>query len=326
MLSARAAARAGAAAGAAASGDRVLPYEPVDITRGEIAGEPAVALRSTADRPNAFGLLREAVAETFSRRRLIRYLVQADLKKKGSDTVLGNIWWVLDPLLQMAVYVILVTVIFQRTQPDYPLFIFAAILPWKWFTSTIYDGITSVVGQERLIKQIQFPKIILPTASTVAGIANFIFGLVALAGLLIVFYSDRASWHLVYIPVIAAVQFVFTLAFALVVSAVNVFFRDVANVSRHALRLWFYLSPGLYGSAAIATLHEKNPIVARIMEINPFYTFFESYRAVIYGHASGGPTQPLWGHLAAWGLGSVVFLALATLLFKRLEPAFAKVL
>ena len=62
------------------------------------------------------------------------------------------------------------------------------------------------------------------------------------------------------------------------------------------------------------------------MEINPFYTFFESYRAVIYGHASGGPTQPLWGHLAAWGLGSVVFLALATLLFKRLEPAFAKVL
>ena len=110
-----------------------------------------------------------------------RVLIRADLKKKGSDTVLGNLWWVIDPLLQMLVYVVFVTIIFARSTPDYPLFIFAAILPWKWFTSTIYDGITSVVGQERLIKQIQFPKIILPTASTVAGIANFIFGLVALA-------------------------------------------------------------------------------------------------------------------------------------------------
>ena len=91
--------------------------------------------RSSAIRPGPVGLLREAIIEVVSRRRLIRYLVQADLKKKGADTVLGNLWWVIDPLLQMAVYVILVSFIFQRTRPDYPLFIFAAILPWKWFTA-----------------------------------------------------------------------------------------------------------------------------------------------------------------------------------------------
>lgn len=298
----------------------------MDMTREDIAGQPAAALRSTSIRPGPLGLLRQALGETWSRRRLIRYLVQADLKKKGSDTFLGNLWWVLDPLLQMAVYVILVTLIFQRTTPDYPLFIFAAILPWKWFTSSVYDGITSVVGQERLIKQIQFPKIILPTATTFAGIANFAFGLIALAGLLVLFYADRISWHLVFIPVIAAVQFVFTMAFGYIVAGVNVFFRDIANVARHLLRLWFYLSPGLYGASSIESLHDKNPIVYQIMVINPFYTFFESYRDVIYGQANGGPSMPLWGHLAAWTVGSLVLLVLGTLLFKRLEPAFAKVL
>lgn len=290
------------------------------------AADDGVALRSTADRPGPLGLIREAIAETASRRRLIRYLVQADLKKKGSDTILGNVWWILDPLLQMAVYVVLVTVIFQRTVPDYPLFIFAAILPWKWYTSSVSDAIGSVVGQERLIKQIHFPKLILPTATTVAGIANFGFGLVALAGLLVAFYADRASPYLLLIPAIAAVQLVLTLAVAYVVAAVNVFFRDVANVSRHALRIWFYLSPGLYGADAIEALRATNPLVADLMRLNPFYTLFESYRAVIYGTAAGGPTSPPWVELAAWGLGSIVLLALATFVFKRLEPAFAKVL
>ena len=79
------------------------------------------------------------------RRRLIAYLVQADMKKKGADTLLGNIWWVLDPLLQMVVYVVFISVVLGRGGPDYPLFIFAAILPWKWFQSSIQDGITSVV-------------------------------------------------------------------------------------------------------------------------------------------------------------------------------------
>ena len=95
--------------------------------------------------------------------------MQAGLRKSGADTLFGNIWWILDPLLQMLVYVILVSVIFQRDQPAYPLFIFAAILPWKWFGSAIQDGTVSVVSQERLIKQINFPKLVLPVASVSPG-------------------------------------------------------------------------------------------------------------------------------------------------------------
>jgi ABC-type polysaccharide/polyol phosphate export permease len=108
---------------------------PVDTTRPRPA-----SFRSSAIRPGPVGLVAEGIREAFARRRLIRYLVLADLKKKGADTLLGNVWWVLDPLLQMLVYVVLVTVIFAKTRPDYPLFIFAANLPWKWFTSSVADA------------------------------------------------------------------------------------------------------------------------------------------------------------------------------------------
>src|SRR5215210_4701723 len=108
-----------------------------------------VAFRSSATRPGAAALILQGWTEIWSRRRLIAYLSRADLKKKGADTLFGNLWWIIDPLLQMLVYVVLVDFIFHKSVPDYPLFIFCAILPWKWFTSSVYDAVTSVVGQER---------------------------------------------------------------------------------------------------------------------------------------------------------------------------------
>jgi ABC-type polysaccharide/polyol phosphate export permease len=292
--------------------------------------EAPSSYRHSAGRPSSLALLREALREIGSRRRLIQYLVQADLKKKGSDTLLGNLWWVIDPLLQMLVYVVLVSVIFVRGQDDYPLFIFAAILPWKWFTSSVQDAISSVVSQEKLIKQIQFPKIVLPFAATTSGIVNFAFGMIPLGLLLVLFYRDRLTPNIALIVPIAAVQFAFTLALALFVSAVNVFFRDLGNVVRHILRLWFYLSPGLY---AISTLNDSailksHPTLQAVAEANPFAILFTAYRSVIYGSSKPAlpPGAPAWGSLLVLLAASLILLAFTTLLFKRLEPSFAKVL
>jgi lipopolysaccharide transport system permease protein len=286
---------------------------------------------SSSARPGPIGLVVEAVRDIWSRRRLVWYLVRADLKKKGADSLLGNLWWVLDPLLQMLVYVVLVEVLFQRKQPDYPLFIFAAILPWKWFTSSVGDGITAVTAQDRLIKQVHFPKIVLPTAAAVAGIANFAFGLIPLFALLLLWYPTRLSGYLLLVPVIAVVQLVFTLALTFAVSAINVFFRDVGNLSRHVLRLWFYLSPALYGQTTINQLATDHKELFRLMELNPFYTLFTAYRSVIYGaetanNGSVPPMPPDWAALGGLAAGSLIFLLVATIFFKRIEPSFAKVL
>jgi lipopolysaccharide transport system permease protein len=292
--------------------------------------EAPSAYRHSSIRPGSIGLIQEAIREVSSRRRLIQYLVQADLKKKGSDTLLGNLWWVIDPLLQMLVYVVLVSVIFVRSTPDYPLFVFAAILPWKWFTSSIGDAITSVVSQDKLIKQIQFPKIVLPFAAVYSGIANFAFGMIPLGMLLLLFYRDRLTPNLLFIAPIAGVQFVFTLALGFMVSAINVFFRDLGNVARHVLRLWFYLSPGLYSMALLehSALFEKSPTLTTLVSLNPFAILFTAYRTVIYGTdvPQTPPAAPDWAALGLLLGGSLVLLALTTLVFKRLEPSFAKVL
>ena len=271
-----------------------------------------------SQRPSSVELIAQGIREMWSRRRLARYLIRAQLHKDGADTILGNLWWIFDPLLQMGVYVVLVSIIFRSGKPDYPLFVFSAILPWKWFTSGINDGITSVTSRDTIIKQVKFPKIVLPLAATVSGVVNFTFGLIPLMALTVLFYSDRLSPTLLFIPVIAAVQFVFTLAMSITVSAVNVFFRDIANVARHGLRLWFYLSPALY---TLSDVEARSPTLGRIVAINPWTPLFESYRAVVYNKA-----LPDWGGLAVLLLVSLVLLALAVLFFKRLEPSFAKVL
>ncbi len=283
--------------------------------------EASASFRSSSVRPRGLALIRTGVQDVLSRRRLIAYLVQADLKKTGSDTLLGNIWWVVDPLLQMLVYAIFMGVILQRSKPDFPLFIFCAVLPWKWFNSAAHDGIQSVVTREKLIKQIYFPKLVLPTASAMAGVVNFAFGLIPLFALLFLVYPQRASAWVLLIPLIAAVQLLFTLAVATLLSTVNVFYRDVSNLSRHVLRMWFYLSPVLWDAQDIQHIAGKQHWLSSVIEYNPFYPLLASYRNVVYeGHA------PHWVGLIGLTVASFALLVFAVWAFKRAEPSFAKVL
>jgi lipopolysaccharide transport system permease protein len=291
-------------------------------------GEAAISVRHVPGGVSTLALLRQGITDILSRRRLIRYLVLAEMKKRGSDTILGNLWWILDPLLQMIVYVIFVSIISRNPVPDYPLFIFAAILPWKWYSAVITDATTAVVRQETLIRQIAFPKLVLPVATTTAGVVGFAWGLVPL-GVLILLHPARLSAMLLWIPVIAVVQYVFTLGSAIIVAAANVFFRDLGNAVGHVLRLWWFLSPGLYSLAWLqdtATV-KAHPILGFIAGLNPFGVLFEAYRAVIYGSPTGGPPHaPDLVALLYLLLGSFVFVGLGIIFFKRLEPDFAKVL
>jgi len=279
------------------------------------------SFRSSSVRPGPIDLVRTGISDVVSRRRLINYLVRADLKKTGSDTLLGNIWWVVDPLLQMMVYVIFMGIILQRKTPDFPLFVFAAVLPWKWFSSTIQDGISSVVRQEKLIKQIYFPKIVLPFSGVVAGVVNYAFGLIPLTGLMLLAYQDRISPWLLLIPVVAAVQLVLSLGTATLLGAVNVFYRDVSNLARHLIRMWFYLSPVLWGEADITRFTKDYPWLGTLIRLNPFYHLLNSYRDLVYYDRA-----PDWSGLFWVLVFGLVLLVCSIWAFKRLEPSFAKVL
>jgi ABC-type polysaccharide/polyol phosphate export permease len=284
--------------------------------------EVPAQFRSSAKQPGPIGLIKVGIRETLSRRRLIAYLVRADLRKTGADTLLGNLWWVIDPLLQMLVYWVFVGLILGRGGlPDYPLFIFAAILPWKWFDSTMKGGVSAIVSRERLIKQIYFPKLVLPVAGTLSSVVNFAFGLIPLLAMMVLIYPSHLTAWLLLIPVVAAVQLLFSGSIAIAVSGMNVFYRDLGNLTRHVMRFWFFLSPTLYGIEQVAQIADTYPIANVWFQINPWTYLLGSYRNVVYyGEA------PMWGGLLVIAAGSIVLGAMAILLFKRLEPAFAKVL
>ncbi len=281
--------------------------------------------RSTSERPPGFRelflrlgfirLVRRGATDLRTRVRLLQYLVGADLKRTHADTVIGQLWWLIDPFFSMAIYSILVTVVFQKKIADAPLFLFAAILPWQWFQTSLVDATTSVTARGNLIRQIQFPKIVLPAASTLAGSITFAFGLLSL-GVLYLVYPGRLSPWLLALPLIAVVQYVFTLALAILFSAVNAFYRDIQNLLRHATRIWFYMSPAIYSATAL-----KGSIFGVILGFNPFTYLLGSYRNVAYyGQA------PYWVPLLVVLLLSLTLMAFSIWVFKRVETGFAKIL
>lgn len=307
----------------------------------QIANEAPASQRSSAERPGPLTLVTTAVRETMSRRRLIRYLVSADIKKKGTDTLLGNLWWLLDPLIAMAVYVFVMEVIFRRSVPDFALFLLAAVIPFKWFTQSISDAVGSVVRNEKLIKQVQFPKIVLPIAGSVSEVISWAFGMVLVLGLsLLLANGAHLTIQVLWIPVIAVVQYTFILGLAFIVSAFTVFYRDVGIIIGHLMRLLFFMSPILWSFDAAAgrgaqikeSVGETGYL---LLQYNPIAILIQSYRHAIYGSldvdAAGeltwrAPTGPDLAPLVVLFLGSLVLLFLGTWFFKRLEPAFAKVL
>lgn len=307
----------------------------------QTVNEAPASYRTSATRPGPVTLVTTAWRDVMSRRRLIRYLVIADIKKKGSDTLLGNVWWLLDPLLAMTVYVFVMTVIFQRSVPDFPLYLLAAVIPFKWFTQSIGDSTTSVVRSERLIKQIQFPKIVLPIAGSASEVVSFGFGMLLLLGLsLLTSGGAHLSLMMLWVPVIAVVQFVLILGLSFLVSSFTVFYRDVGIVIGHLMRLLFFMSPILWsfdaGTGRGAQLEQALGSTGyTLLTFNPVAVLLTSYRHVIYGTVAETPegeliwlppTAPDVEALGILFVISVVLLLLGTYFFKRLEPAFAKVL
>jgi lipopolysaccharide transport system permease protein/teichoic acid transport system permease protein len=336
-----------------------------------VVNEAPAAFRSSNDRLGPIDLIRTAITDVWSRRRLIGYMVRADVKKRGVNTVLGNVWWVLDPLITMLIYVLVMTVIFQRSTPDFPLFLLSAMVPFKWFTATIGSSTNAVTGKEGLIKQILFPKIILPVTNTLSQIVSFLFGLLVLVVVWFVAYHDHVTWQIVWVPLIAVVQYVFVLGFAFMVSAITVFYRDVGIVIGHFMRLLFWISPILWSFMEVAGRGRRlqdglagvekglglpEGVLFGLISYNPVSLLLESYRKVIYGNLDAIPdpskpeevlrlfdgtkrviaegemliwtpaTLPDFGVLAVILVTGVVFTVAGTILFKRLEPAFAKIL
>jgi ABC-type polysaccharide/polyol phosphate export permease len=261
----------------------------------------------------------QVVVDVVRWRHLVVALARAELRRENARLVLGDVWWIADPLLQMAVYTILVSVVFQRTLPDYPLFVLSALIPWKALATSVSSGATAITGNERIVRQLAFPRAVLPLARLGAQLWRLGVALVVMVALMAILWFDRLSIQLLWLPVLAFVQLVFLLPFVLVLSAATVYVRDLANLLRHFMRLALYLSPVLYSvDQLVARVPEP---VGAAYQLNPVALLIDGYRAVAYDAAPPEPSALL----LPFGVG-LVLLPIALAWFAAMERRFGKLL
>jgi ABC-type polysaccharide/polyol phosphate export permease len=254
-------------------------------------------------------------------RYLFSQLVRRELRQKYKGSVIGVAWYLVNPLLLMAVYGVMLGPLLKAVHyRDYPLFILAGLLVWLFFAQALVGAATSFVEQASLVSKVRFPRALIPaSAVTVQLVPLFAMGIVLVP--LTVIIRGNANWSLVLLPVVVAALFAFTLGLALIASVLHAYFRDVQPILTAALLPWFFISGVLFSLQALPGVASHHWAETLLRWVNPIAPFIDAARTVIWGGA--WPSAATVVYVIAAG---VLALGCGGLVFRRLEPELAVVL
>lgn len=228
----------------------------------------------------------ERMVELYRFRDLLYYLVVRELKARYKGSLLGFLWTLVNPLLMMLVFTAVFTVITpNNTVPQYPVFLLCGLLPWNFFNAGVMTSIGSVVGNANLVKKVYFPREVLPIASVLAQLVNFLLALIVLFALLFIFRADISS-RLYLLPLVILIQTCFIAGIALFLSGVNVYYRDTMMIMDVVILAWFFLTPIFYPLNILPQSYEAFGVtlnIHRLMYIlNPMASIINAYRDLLY--------------------------------------------
>ncbi|MET0402442.1 MAG: ABC transporter permease [Cystobacter sp.] len=251
--------------------------------------------------------------ELYQYRGLLLSLTQRELKARYRNSVLGFLWTFLNPMLQMAVYTLLFSVYMRQKLEAYTFFVFVGLLPWIWFSSSLGAGASSISDRRDLLTKVRFPAQVLPATVVVTNLINYLLSL-PLMVVLGLFFGRYPTWHVVAFPVVLLIQLCVTLALSYLISALNVFFRDLQQIVTNLLTLWFFVTPIFYQSLTIPA-HVRTLAVL----LNPMAVMVTSYQAIFYEQR-----LPDAMPLLLWMAIALVLLLFASELFERRREEFAE--
>lgn len=243
---------------------------------------------------------------------LLRELVIREIKLRYKESLLGVAWSLLNPLLQLLIFSFVFPVILGLDIPNYTAFLFIGILMWNWFQSSLIAASTAIVDGRSLIKRPGFPTPILPVVTVTANLLHYLLALPVLFAFLLLSGIQLEAPSLL-LPLIIAVQFLFTLSLSYFLATFHVSFRDTQHLITIFLLFLFYLSPIFYDASAVPQQYQT------IYRLNPVLHLLEAYRAVLlYG------AIPDWAPLTILTLLSLALLALGYRLFLRASYSFVE--
>lgn len=255
------------------------------------------------------------LAEAWQRRDLVRVLAGRELKSNYEMNAVGFGWWLLEPLSLTVVYYVFMEIVSgaREHEPNRLLFILLSLLSYKWLSSALIGAMGSVRANANLITDLYFPRALLPVTEVAVGLAHYLVGLLVVPLVMLVL-GVTPSWHLVFLPLVIAVQFIFSLGLSYPMSVWGLNYRNLPGLSANILRLWFYLSPGIWALSRL----DDHPLARQVVKYNPLTGLFESYRGAIFTHHAPG-----WD-LAWTALVGLVAMAIGGLYFIRREAQFGK--
>lgn len=257
-------------------------------------------------------------ADLWRYRELFYILSWRDIAVRYKQTAIGAIWAILRPLLTMVVF----TVIFGKLaklpsdgKAPYAILVYAAMLPWQFFASSVSESSNSLISNTQLITKVYFPRIIIPISSVVTSFIDFLVSFVILI-LLMAYYKFIPTWNILFLPVFLLIAFLTASGVGLYITALNVKYRDFRYIVPFIVQFGLYISPVGFSSSIVP---EKFRL---LYSLNPMVGVIDGFRWAILG---GQSTISLPSFLMSIGV-MVFFLVLGIYGFRKMEKKFADII
>lgn len=261
------------------------------------------------------GFVSLRIGELWSYRELLYFLIWRDVKVRYKQTALGVAWAVIQPVMTMVVFSVFFGKLAKMPSDGvpYPIFAFAALVPWTLFSNGLTLGTNSLVGSSHLIKKVYFPRLIIPTATVLAGVVDFLVALGVLI-ILMAIYGIAPTVNTLWLPAFLVLTLISSLGVSLWLSALNVGYRDIKYVIPFLTQIWMFATPIAYSSSLLSETWRT------VYGINPMVGVVEGFRWALLGT----DTKPGFMILVS-AVAAVLLLLSGAFYFRRMEKTFADI-
>ena len=252
------------------------------------------------------------IKEIYTYRHMLFTLVKQDINGRYKGSIFGFLWTLLNPLFMLLVYSIVFQFVFRSDIENYPIYLFICLMPWNAFNNMIGAGTTCVSNNASILKKVYFPREVLPLSVVISNTIQYFFSVVIIFIALLV-SGVGISWYALLLPIVVLVQITFAFGLILMLSAANVYVRDVQYMMNPIMMIWMYASPILY---SISMVPEK---WLWLYKLNPMVSILQGYQNILYDQ-----TLPDFKSLGIVFLVSIVICIIGYIIFNKLQRRFAE--
>jgi len=252
------------------------------------------------------------IKEIMAYRQMLESLVLTDLRTRYKGSFFGFLWTLLNPLLMLMIYSLVFKYVMRVQLENYTTYLFIGLIVWTLLSQSILSGAGAIIRNSGLVKKIYFPREILPLSVVLGGAVNFLFSLLILIPMLII-NNISLGISILLFPVILLIYLLFVLSITMIVSSINVYFRDMEHISNILVMAWFYITPIVYTTDMIPDSLQS------VFNLNPMKVVISSFHDMFFFNK-----LPNTGDLIYLICVTILLLIISSFLFKKLSRKFAE--